>query len=147
MGAYFNLGNLTTPVVTRVDKTVDFGWLGVSPAPGVNGSQFAVQWNGYVRAPATGFYTFSLSSNGWTRMWINNVLVIDRPQVGAGSTSCYLNLTGGVKVPIRIQYASDPNAGMINLAWNSPLVPWQIVPRDNLYSVPFSSVTSSAPAS
>jgi len=147
LGAYYNLSNLSTPVVTRVDPTVDFGWMGVSPALGVSGSQFSTKWTGFLSAPKTEFYTFSLSSTGWTKMWINNVLVVDRETSGSASSPCYLTLNGGVKVPITIQYTPDPNLADINLAWNAASTPWQIVPKNSLFSAtptPTPSVSASS---
>lgn len=147
LGAYFNLSNLSTPVVTRVDPTIDFGWMGVSPASGVSGSGFSTKWTGFLSAPTTQFYTFSLSSTGYTKMWINNVLVVDRETAGAASSPCYLTLNGGVKVPITIQYTPDPNLADINLAWNAASTPWQIVPKAVLFSAtptPTPSVSASS---
>ena len=146
-GAYFNLSNLNTPVAVRVDKTVDFSWRGVSPISGVSGRQFAVKWTGELLVPKTGQYTMSLASNGWTRMWLNNQLVVDRAKYGTGNSSVYVWLTAGTRLPIRIDYASDPGAAQINLAWTYPAQNWQIVPQAVLFSKPKTTTsTQAAPA-
>ncbi|HMG02044.1 MAG TPA: glycoside hydrolase family 3 C-terminal domain-containing protein, partial [Edaphobacter sp.] len=48
------------PVVTRVDKQIDFDWNAVAPAPGVDPYQFSVRWTGTFRAPGPGDYTFQI---------------------------------------------------------------------------------------
>ncbi len=46
------------PVVTRVDKQIDFDWSGGSPAAGVPLEAFAVRWTGTIGVPTPGAYTF-----------------------------------------------------------------------------------------
>ena len=96
LGMYYNTYNLSTPAATRVDKTVDSYWKRTAPAAGVFGKQFAANWTGDVLAPKTGVYTISLVSNGWTRMWLNNKLVVDRARFGSGTSNFSVALTGGV---------------------------------------------------
>ena len=133
-GAYYNIFNLLTPVATRVDKVVDFKWKKDAPVSGIIGKQFGVSWTGELLAPKTAQYTVALASNGWTRMWLNNQVVVDRQKFGSGNSSFSVNLTGGVRVPIRIDYANDPNEALINLAWKYPGQEWQIVPQAVLFS-------------
>lgn len=48
------------PVLTRVDKEIQFDWNGASPAPGVAAEHFAVRWSGTISAPVQGSYDLSV---------------------------------------------------------------------------------------
>ena len=39
--------------------------------------QFAVAWDGYIKIPTTGAYTFSLTSDDGSRLWLEDALVVD----------------------------------------------------------------------
>ena len=49
-----------TPVLTRVDKQIDFDWNSASPVAGVPADHFAVRWTGTIAAPAAGTYAFRM---------------------------------------------------------------------------------------
>jgi beta-glucosidase len=54
-GEYFSGTDFKgAPVVTRIDRRIDFDWNGASPAPGVSAKAFAVRWTGMMTAPAPG---------------------------------------------------------------------------------------------
>ncbi|QMV19406.1 glycoside hydrolase family 3 protein [Granulicella sp. 5B5] len=48
------------PVLTRVDKEIDFDWNSASPVAGVPADHFAVRWTGTISAPQRGTYDFSM---------------------------------------------------------------------------------------
>ena len=61
-GEYFN--NTTwqgQPLLTRVDKQVDFDWNAASPAEGLPASGFSVRWSGSIAVPGAGDYVFQIS--------------------------------------------------------------------------------------
>ncbi|BCM91630.1 peptidoglycan-N-acetylglucosamine deacetylase [Abditibacteriota bacterium] len=133
-GSYYNRYNLFSPTATRVDKTIDFKWGSKSPISGVKTNQYAVSWSGDLLAPKTGSYNLSLVANGWTRVWLNNNVVMDHNRFGSGTANATLSLTGGTRYPIRIDYISDSNSGQINFWWKYPSKDWQIVPQGFLFS-------------
>ena len=55
---YFNNDSLTgPPVITRVDKQIDFDWNSTSPDPAkLDPKAFSVRWTGTLQAPAPGDY-------------------------------------------------------------------------------------------
>jgi beta-glucosidase len=62
-GEYFNNANWQgQPMLTRVDKQVDFDWDAASPAEGVSASAFSVRWSGSIAVPGAGDYVFQISS-------------------------------------------------------------------------------------
>jgi glucose/arabinose dehydrogenase len=75
---YYNNMNLTgTPVLTRQDKKIDFTWVFGSPDPAVNADQFSVRWSKQQYFVA-GKYKFVMTGDDGVRLYIDNVLVIDK---------------------------------------------------------------------
>ena len=60
-GEYFNnAGWQGQPVLTRVDKQVDFDWNAASPAEGIPAAAFSVRWSGSIAVPGAGDYIFQI---------------------------------------------------------------------------------------
>ena len=68
-GIYF-----TALVLTRTDPTVDFDWADLAPDPLVQSDNFSVRWSGQVKAPVTGAYTFTTTSDDGVRLYLNGQL-------------------------------------------------------------------------
>ncbi|MFB3067564.1 MAG: transglutaminase family protein, partial [Planctomycetota bacterium] len=62
-GRYFEGTWFEKQITERIDRTIDFDWQNSSPAPGVPRDRFSVRWEGYLKAPRTGTYTFFLAAN------------------------------------------------------------------------------------
>ena len=61
-GEYFNNAEWKgQPVLTRIDKQIDFDWDAASPATGISASAFSVRWNGSIAVPGPGDYVFEIS--------------------------------------------------------------------------------------
>ncbi len=61
-GEYFNNAEWKgEPVLTRIDKQVDFDWDAASPAAGISASAFSVRWSGSIAVPGPGDYIFEIS--------------------------------------------------------------------------------------
>ena len=48
------------PVISRVDRQIDFDWTSASPLPGNSDQGFSVRWTGVMAPPAPGTYDFTL---------------------------------------------------------------------------------------
>ena len=60
-GEYFASDNFDgKPLVTRIDKQIDFDWNSASPVPGANASAFAVRWTGTIQMPEAGSYDLAM---------------------------------------------------------------------------------------
>ncbi|HNS03300.1 MAG TPA: PA14 domain-containing protein [Anaerolineae bacterium] len=71
-GDYFS-GELWegTPVFSRVDPLLLFGWPEAEPWP----APFSVRWTGELTAPAAGEYRFQLNADDGVRLWLDGELV------------------------------------------------------------------------
>jgi len=118
---YWNVGSgytggtpTTTPLVTRVEKNVDYNWGSGIPVSGVPSDGFYAKWSGYFVAPTTGTYQFGGSDDDAMTITVNNVLqysdTLNCPGICYGTTT--ISLTAGQIVPIAITF--QENSG---LAW------------------------------
>jgi hypothetical protein len=76
IGQYFDneawIGNFSE----RKDNSINFEWTGSSPKKGINKNNFSVKWTGYLNAPYSGKYVFTLESDDGSALTINNELII-----------------------------------------------------------------------
>jgi beta-glucosidase len=116
---FFNNMTLSgTPVATRTDPNVDFNWNGQSPQPGVNATQWSAKWTGTIVPPATGTYTFSLSSDDGSRLFINGQQIIDNWRDQATNTeTATVNLTAGQAASVEVDYYQDGGLSNVSLGW------------------------------
>ncbi len=141
---YFNNMTLSgAPVLSRVDATVNFDWAAGSPAPSVNVDQFSARWTGQVFAPVSGLYTFQTTTDDGYRLWVNNVLLIDKwidqpPTTYTGT----ITLTGGQSYDIKIEYYENAGVAVNKLAWSYPNAALQTVPSSNLCPLPCTTAGS-----
>ncbi|RYE91206.1 MAG: hypothetical protein EOO75_09090, partial [Myxococcales bacterium] len=67
------------PTGTRVDPVIDYEWTSSGPGvPGIGTSNYSVRWEGRVKAPVTGLYTFETLTDDGARLWVNNQLLVDK---------------------------------------------------------------------
>ncbi|WP_375447784.1 PA14 domain-containing protein [uncultured Fibrella sp.] len=133
---YFNNQNVAAPIVfTRTDATVDFDWGNGSPSSTINTDYFSVRWTGQVKAPVTGNYTFSTSTDDGVRLWINGRLVIDDWNGHATTTnnSPTIALIAGQRYDIRMEYFDNIIGAVARLLWTYPNQGQQIIPQSYLY--------------
>jgi beta-glucosidase len=133
---YSGNGFFGSPVLQRVDGSIDFDWNGASPVPGVSGESFSVRWTGSIAAPAPGTIHFGFSmahcstcEDGETiRVWLDGKPVyefIHSPTHGrrAPTTPFGMTFIDTLPHPIRIEYSHDsPRFGAgLTFDWEPPL--------------------------
>jgi endoglucanase len=137
-GTYFQGTALAgTPLLTRVDQTVNFNWAGGSPAPGVvPNDQFSVRWEGLVEARSDELYTFHVTHDDGTRLWVNDQLIIDNwTDHAAIEDSGSIALQLGQRYSIRLEFFENGGDAVSTLSWSTPLgIEKQIIPQSQLYS-------------
>lgn len=133
---YDNASFQGKPVLTRIDKQINFDWDAAPPAQGVPAHHFSVAWTGTVQVPAPGDYRLQVTMAHCYpchdlesfAMWV------DGKQVGAGATNPEQDSHGN-RLPVfkvhfegagahtfRLQYAhaSPLFGGGITLNWYPP---------------------------
>ncbi|MCF3963102.1 glycoside hydrolase family 3 C-terminal domain-containing protein [Streptomyces fuscigenes] len=121
-GDYYANKTLTgTPAATRTDAQVDFNWNGAAPADGVPGTDFSAKWTGTLTPPATGSYTFGLSSDDGSRLLIDGKQVIDNWRDQATHTETgTVTLTAGKPVSVEVDYYQGTGGDEVHLGWQQP---------------------------
>jgi hypothetical protein len=135
-GTYFQGTTLSgTPLLTRVDPTVNFNFAGGSPAPGIPADQFSVRWEGLVEARSDEPYTFYVTHDDGARLWVNDQLVIDNwTDHAAIEDSGTITLALGQRYSIRLEFYENAGDASATLSWSTPLgIAKQIVPQTQLF--------------
>jgi len=119
------------PVLTRVDPLVDFAWGLGGPGPTDN---FRVVWSGALAARRSGPMTLSVVSDDGCRLWVDGRLLIDDWSVrGTAERSATVELSGGRRVPLRLEYFDRVSAARCSLFWAGAEQPRELVPTSCLY--------------
>ncbi len=119
-GEYFN--NVTVsgePVVTRLDKDINFQWTLSSPSKAINLDFYSARWTGKLKAPASGTYKIGLDGNDGYRLYINGKLVIDNWQKQTYSTKLAdYTFEKGKAYDIKAEFFEPNGNAHIHLIWN-----------------------------
>jgi hypothetical protein len=125
-GQYYNSINFTNFVGSETDPSVNFVFgAGAGPTSpvGVNDTQFSVMWTGYVTAPTSENYRFSITVDDGGIVILNGNTIIDS-WIDQGATthnSTAIAMTAGVPVPITVEWYNDFGGSQMTLSWTSPL--------------------------
>jgi PA14 domain/Fibronectin type III domain/Divergent InlB B-repeat domain len=123
-----------SPVLTRIDGVVDFGWGGNSPASQVSSDNFSAKWTGQVRAPVSGSYTFTVTGDDGVRLFLNGQLVIDGWTDHYPTSYSYTTtLTAGSLHNIELHYYEHGGDASCRLRWSYPGQSTQTIPSSQLY--------------
>jgi beta-glucosidase len=121
---YFaNLQPDTKPVLTRIDKQINFNWTLYSPDPLLQADHYSVRWTGQLTADQTGKYKIGLDGNDGYRLYINNTLLIDNWQKQTYSTHLAdYDFEKGKTYNIRVEFYESLGNAHIHLVWNIGVV-------------------------
>jgi len=134
-GEYFANETLAgTPAYTRIDPSVDFSWVSASPGLPLQDDNWSVRWTADLIVLFDDTYTFSVSSEGGTRLWIDGQLVIDRwvSWVETKYASIPRYMESGVH-SLRLEFVDFDRANATQrLYWSSTSMAEQIIPAGPL---------------
>jgi beta-glucosidase len=130
-GEYFNNAEWQgQPVLTRIDKQVDFDWAATSPAEVVPPTAFSVRWSGSIAVPGAGSYVFHISPEHCSpcdgadnfRLYLDDKQVLEAGRDGKQSTgkdSYTMRFADSAPHAIRLEYAHKaPMFGAgVHLVW------------------------------
>jgi outer membrane protein OmpA-like peptidoglycan-associated protein len=121
LGEYFNGTNFDRKVMSRVDSKIDFRWNRVSPAKGMNDSDYSVRWTGKLLTPQSGQYVFSALVDDGIRLWVGGKKIIDAwgPH-DMGAYKGYVALEANKYYDLKVEYYNGIFEGEITLMWKLP---------------------------
>jgi hypothetical protein len=140
---YFTTKNLTDPILSRIDNTINFDWGKQSPDPAVPTDNFSVEWKGFFLASVSGDYTFYTESDDGVRLLIDEkVLVENWTNHGITTDSGTISLEAGKYYPLRLQYYEKGGKAIIRLSYETSGIAKTIIPADQLWQhKPFTPLT------
>jgi glucose/arabinose dehydrogenase/PKD repeat protein len=114
---YFSNVSLSgTPLFTRCETTVNYSWGSGGPGNGIPNDNFSVRWSGRFTFPA-GNRTFRTVSDDGVRLWVDNVLRINRWTDHASTTdTASVSLTAGDH-DVRVEYYERGGGAVIQVSW------------------------------
>ncbi len=134
------------PVLVRTESQVNADWGTTSPFPPVLPADwYVVRWEGYFQVPVTGTYQFAgVHANG-ANIWVNGTQVYTQANASdvnwslasAGGSGTPIALTGGARVPIKVELHHSSGAGRMRLfveTSDGTTVPPQVVPPSWLFT-------------
>src|SRR6266481_3970916 len=119
---YFSNVSLSgSPVLKRVDPSVDFEWNNVSPGPEVPAGNYSVRWSGELVAPVDGDYRVGGSTDGGYRIYLDGKkFVDDSAPHGTRTMTTLVHLQAGHPYPIRMEYFHAWWEATARLLWLPP---------------------------
>jgi hypothetical protein len=115
-GAYFTGRDLSqTPALVRDDAVIDFDWGWGAPAPEIPVNQFAVRWTGTFTFDG-GRYRFTTTTDDGVRVYVDDVLVLNRWRPMRGTRTATTDLAAGQHT-VRVEYFEAMQAAKARVTW------------------------------
>jgi beta-glucosidase len=113
-----------SPILTRVDSSINFSSYNVSPGPGIPPDNFSVRWTGELVPPVDGDYRIGAITDGGYRLYFDDKQIIDDwvryRQRGQRSFTVLLHLQAGHAYPVRLEYFRSFRESFARLLWLPP---------------------------
>jgi hypothetical protein len=137
-GEFFSGRNFETWRLTRVDPNINFDWGNTSgPDGAVGNDNFSIRWTGKLVPRFSETYTFETQTDDGVRLWVNNVLVIDKwTDHGLQTDTGTIALVAGTAYDLRLEFYENGGEAVVKLAWSSPSQAYEVVPTSQLTPAP-----------
>lgn len=131
---YYNNNDFTGTTLSRIEPTVNFNWTTTSPDRTIENDTFSARWRGQVKPQFTEDYTFYANADDGVRLWVNDVLLIDKwINQSVTEHSGTITLIGGQKYNIVMEYYENTGNAVAQLSWSSASQIKEIIPSTRLY--------------
>ncbi|HEY4079815.1 MAG TPA: glycoside hydrolase family 3 C-terminal domain-containing protein [Burkholderiaceae bacterium] len=103
---------------TKQVKKIAEDWTGHAPAKGLTPNKFSARWTGKIVAPKTADYTFVVSSDDGSRVFVDDQLVVDFwSDHGLASKQGTLHMEAGTTHQLRVEYMQDGGDAVMRFGW------------------------------
>jgi len=119
-GEYFKgIGLQETPVLSRVDKAVNFSWTLYPADPKLALDDYSVRWSGEIALPEEADINIGLEGNDGFRLYLNHELYIDHWEKKSFSTQMVpFHFNKNEKYTIRIEFYEPKGNAKVKLIWD-----------------------------
>jgi beta-glucosidase len=131
-GEYFASADLSgSPVLSRVDRTVNFNWDKARPVPDLTRNDYSVRWSGRFVPPAAGDYKLgarisacrSCKRGDRVRLFVDGQQVVDSAaatsSVGAATFEAAIHCQDTQPRSLRLEYFHGDGSAGIDLTWQA----------------------------
>lgn len=138
-GSYYNGTNFNTFVSKRVDKVLQFDQSSGAPALGLTATSFSVRWEGKIKVPLSGSWTFYLTADNGRRLYVQSLTtpIIDAfatdGSTPAGTSTATITLNTGQFYDIKVEWNNGGSVAELKLEWQHASRPREVVPQEFLY--------------
>jgi hypothetical protein len=115
---YDNMNWEGEPVYEEINEDIEFNWFNEEKKP--IPSPFSAIWKGYIEIYTPGKYTFKLTSDDGSWLYIDDILLIDNGGNHATKSVAGMVTLETGKHKIMIKYFDAGGGAIINLAWIPP---------------------------
>jgi len=137
-GRYYNNRDFVgSPLLTRIDPTVNFIYDLGSPDPSVPADNFAARWTGRLRPSFTETYSLSIRSDDGSRIFLDGRLIVGN-WFDQGPTERGVNipLDSSREYDLVVEFYEGGFGASVELFWQSASQPRQIIPQSALFPTP-----------
>lgn len=117
---YFD--NLTLsgkPLFTRIDQGIDFMWTLSAPDKRLAKDQYAIRWNGEIKAPKSGTYQIGLEGNDGYRLYLDGKLLIDQwEKISYHTRLVPFTFEQNKSYQVHVEFKEPKGNAHIRLIWN-----------------------------
>jgi len=134
--SYFDNPDLNGPAkLQRIEAAVSFNFGAGSPdIAAVPADHFSARWEGRVAASTSETYTFHVRADNRVRLMVDGKLLVDKWQDQAETEhSAAVALKAGRLYELGLEYGHRTGASRVELRWESPSTPKEVVPAGALY--------------
>ena len=119
-GEYFNNTDLSgTPVLTRIDREINFRWTLYSPHPDINWDFYSARWTGKLKSPETGKFKIGIEGNDGYRLYLDGKLLIDNWKSQTYTTKLVdYHFEKEKEYDIRVEFFESSGSAWFKLVWN-----------------------------
>lgn len=116
-GEYFDNKDLRgEPIITRIDKIMNFSWGWNGPFENFQRDNFSVRWEGYIKLENTGEMIIDISSDDGIRLYIDDKIVIDDWNDHAEKVNSYtMKFEAGKFYKIKLEYYENGGDAVIRM--------------------------------
>jgi len=124
--------DLGQAAATRTDQSIAFDWASDAPPELAQADEFSVRWVARLHIAERGTYTFYLTSDDGSRLFVDGKLIVDNWEDHAERTrDAALELEPGAH-KLRVEYYDHVAVAMVRLEWSSSRFERRLVTKDDL---------------
>ena len=106
------------PTITQVDTNISFNYGNKAPFQKLSVDSFSVKWTTNFTAPKSGYYSFQVTSDDGTRLYLEDSLLINNwGKHAPTSKSAAIYLEKGETNKLKIEYNEVGGGAMVELGW------------------------------